>query len=192
MLTRERVDELLQLQGKAFEILMWLADEATNNPHLLGPQAVVHLGRASSAAAWVEIHAPKFRIDQLTPGQLRAFSALFSSFFATSFRVEHVFFDDKLLESRVKVGLGPDTPSHSGLSIVRSSRFATWQGVRSRRFQSRTLADLFNAKAFDKYPFCGPTRGNWTAARFRKGRDRLSIRSGAPFPMRIETRSTPR
>jgi hypothetical protein len=115
MLTRADVAQLLMLQGKAYELLMWLGAEGASDPDLLSPEVMVLLREPLPAGAW--LHQERRRIPAaLLPDEIEGpFANLFSSFFATSFEVKHLDFDGRLVDSRLTLGMGHGPASHVGL-----------------------------------------------------------------------------
>jgi hypothetical protein len=115
MLQREEIEQLLRLQSQAYELLMWLADEATRDPNVLSPTAVGALQNPETAARWLTQHQERFPVP-LRPAEFGgAFANLFASFFSTSFHVKHLKFEGRLLESRVTVGAPSERGAISGL-----------------------------------------------------------------------------
>lgn len=115
MLGRDEIARLLTLQAMAYELLKWLDQEAVRNPGLLS-NAAGPLTEPDSAADWLEARRDHLPAG-LVPGDPRgAFANLFCSFFSTSFRVERVEFDGRVVWSRVK----RTVPGRSGLGSAQA------------------------------------------------------------------------
>ena len=85
---KTEIERILRLQNGAYELLLWLDHRAQTEPELLSNQNQEKWRYAPSCEAWVR--AIYGMIPQnLRPGEadIPAFARLFSSFFATSFRV---------------------------------------------------------------------------------------------------------
>jgi hypothetical protein len=115
MLGREEIGQLLALQARAYELLMWLADEATQDPTVLGPHAVAALREPDTAALWLQEHSEHLPERLLPTDPANTFASLFSSFFSTSFRVKHLVFEGRLIETRVTVGADYNPSEGAGL-----------------------------------------------------------------------------
>jgi DNA-binding transcriptional regulator YdaS (Cro superfamily) len=115
MLTREDVAQLLTLQAKAYELLMWLGAEGVKDPDLLSPAVVALLGEPLPAAAWLDQHRKRIPPALLPPRIEGPFANLLSSFFSTSFNVTHLDFGDRLVDSRLRLGMDRGLASHVGL-----------------------------------------------------------------------------
>ncbi len=102
MLNREQVAQLLLLQRTAYELLMWLGEEGSGDPELLSPDVVALLREPETAAGWLEMNRERIPAGLLPAGPAVPFANLFCSFFSTSFRVRHLEFEDRLLDSRLR------------------------------------------------------------------------------------------
>lgn len=115
MLSRDDITLLLDVQQDTYALLMWLADEANRDPYILAPEAVAALRDPATAAKWLEQNRKRLPAT-LVPAQVSgAFANLLSSFFSTSFRVRHLEFNGRLVESRVTQGAEPDAESRAGV-----------------------------------------------------------------------------
>ncbi len=116
VLTHDGVAELLRLQAKAYELLLWLSHASADDPRLLSADAAAGLARAGSAAAWFERHRPLLPPDLAALDPHGPFANLLASFFATSFRVEQVEFDNRLVWARIVLGTSAGTPDRTGVA----------------------------------------------------------------------------
>jgi hypothetical protein len=114
VLSYEDVVELLRLQAKAYELLLWLSHESADNPDLLSVEAAASLARAGSAAAWFERHRSELPQDLAALDPHGPFANLLASFFVTSFRIEQVEFGDRLVWARIVRGASGGTPDRAG------------------------------------------------------------------------------
>lgn len=88
-ITREEIARVLDLQGRAYETLIWLSHIAHARPAMLTEQTADALREPTECHAWLA------RFHEQLPARLRpsaseseVFARLFSSFFQTSFRIE--------------------------------------------------------------------------------------------------------
>jgi hypothetical protein len=115
MLNRQQVAQLLLLQSRAYELLMWLGEERSGNPELLSPDVVALLREPETAAGWLEMNRERVPARLLPAEPAGPFANLFCSFFSTSFRVRHLELEDRLLDSRLTLGVGVKSPGHVGI-----------------------------------------------------------------------------
>jgi hypothetical protein len=115
MISYEDVTALLTLQAKAYELLLWLDRESVDNPQLLSVDTAADLAHPGTAAAWVERHRSMLPVDLTVPDPHGPFDNLLSSFFATSFRVEHLEFGNRLVSARIVRGVREGAPDRTGL-----------------------------------------------------------------------------
>lgn len=115
VISYDDVVALLALQAKAYELLMWLDRECVDNPRLLSVDAAADLAHPGTAAAWVDRHRGELPVDLAVPDPDGRFANLLSSFFATSFRVEHLEFGDRLVSARIVRGVTGGGPDRTGL-----------------------------------------------------------------------------
>ncbi|GIG87544.1 hypothetical protein [Plantactinospora endophytica] len=101
MLGYPDIAELLTLQARAYELLMWLDRASVDNPGLLSVDAATRLARPGTAAAWVAEHRAELPAELAALDPHGPFANLLSSFFSTSFRVEHLEFDNRLVSARI-------------------------------------------------------------------------------------------
>lgn len=81
----------MEWQKRAYGLLMWLNQEARSNPAMLSAEAVEQMASAESCVSWINHHLNSLpREFWPEPSELMPFARLFSSFFATSFRVGQV------------------------------------------------------------------------------------------------------
>lgn len=115
MLTREHIAELLALQSTAYALLMWLGEASARHPAWLSPAMVALLHVPETAVPWLEQQRETIPA-RLLPADLKgAFTNLFCSFFATSFRVRHLAFEGRLLDARLMRGVSAHPPSRLGV-----------------------------------------------------------------------------
>jgi hypothetical protein len=115
VISYEDVPALLALQAKAYELLMWLDRECVDNPQLLSADVAADLAHPGTAAAWVDRHRGELPADLAVPDPHGPFANLLSSFFATSFRVEHLEFGNRLVSARIVLGVRDGAPDRAGL-----------------------------------------------------------------------------
>jgi hypothetical protein len=116
MLTRDDVALLLARQAQAYELLLWLGRTSAEDPSLLDADAVRELANARTVSGWISRH--RHRIPpELLPGNVDGpFAALFASFLATSFRIDHVHFGDRLVATYLVRGATPERAPRAGLT----------------------------------------------------------------------------
>lgn len=88
-MTREELNRVLDLQNKAYGLLLWIDDQARHQPDLLSEKNVEAWRSVASCEDWIRRMIGIFPRD-LRPDEvdIPAFAHLMSSFFNTSFRVE--------------------------------------------------------------------------------------------------------
>lgn len=85
---REELEKVMGWQKRAYGLLMWLGQEARANPAMLSAEAVEQMSAAESCVGWINHNLNSLpREFWPEPSDLVPFARLFSSFFATSFRV---------------------------------------------------------------------------------------------------------
>lgn len=78
----------VELQRKAYGLLLWLKQRARTNPALFRPDEVMALASGETCAEWAGRRLASFPQEfRPADGQLRAFGFVLSSFLNTSFRV---------------------------------------------------------------------------------------------------------
>lgn len=78
----------VELQRKAYGLLLWLKQRARTNPALLRPDEVAALASGETCAEWAGCRLASFPHEfRPADGQLLAFGFVLSSFLNTSFRV---------------------------------------------------------------------------------------------------------
>src|SRR5262245_127554 len=103
--TRQEIAELLQLHTQAYKLLLWLGREAVQNPSTLAPEVVELLARPATCDTWLESNRSNLPSDLMPQLQNHLeFVNLFSSFFSTSFRVDHFSIGGELLDSSLSTG----------------------------------------------------------------------------------------
>ena len=90
-MTKQELIRVLELQEKAYNLLLWLDEQARHQADLLSDENVASWKYAESCESWVR-HMIGTVPRDLRPddGDDSAFARLFSAFFNTSFRVEKV------------------------------------------------------------------------------------------------------
>ncbi|MCC2667736.1 MAG: hypothetical protein K0Q72_207 [Armatimonadetes bacterium] len=116
MLDFAAIKQLLQQQAKAYQLLLWLGDQATETPQLLGREAVRQLREPDSALAWLRNRQTELPADLLPQPVEPEFAALLASFLSTSFQIQHLEFEGRLVEARLTRGAAPDAQGHVGLT----------------------------------------------------------------------------
>ncbi|WP_203931983.1 hypothetical protein [Virgisporangium ochraceum] len=120
MLTRSDVASLLERQSRAYGLLLWLGRACAEDPALLDPDAVAQLGHARSVPAWIARHRHRIPTDLLPPTVDGAFAALLASFLETSFRIDHVHFDGRLVATHLVRGVRPGRLPREGVATART------------------------------------------------------------------------
>jgi hypothetical protein len=133
VLTHDEIAQLLTLQSQAYDLLMWLADDAIRDPYLLSPEAISAVKEPEPAAQWLNRHRDHLPQKMLPERMEGAFANLFSSFFATSFHVDHLEFEGRLLDSRVKVGV--HEKSWTGFGLEQTQALALRHLASSEKIQ---------------------------------------------------------
>lgn len=134
MIDRDDIKDLLHLQAQGYRLLMWLDEQSVKDPELLSAAAVAQLSEAASAAAWMARERGAIPPALLpTSAQAGRFWNLFASFFSTSFRVQRLELDDRLLDARLKLGAHDTSPPQAGVESAKTlavKHLATSQGLR--------------------------------------------------------------
>ncbi|MFC6020848.1 hypothetical protein ACFP2T_32345 [Plantactinospora solaniradicis] len=131
MLSYEDVAELLTLQAKAYGLLMWLSQASVDDPEMLSVDAAARLARPGTAATWIAEHRSELPADLATLDPHGPFANLLSSFFSTSFRVEHLEFNNRLVSARIVLYASPGPADRTG--IVRTQALAVKHLAASQR-----------------------------------------------------------
>jgi len=142
MLTLEEVETLLRLQTQAYDLLMWLADEANCDPEALSPETAAALREPESAGAWLKRRREGLPAELLPRELAGPFANLLSSFFSTSFHVRHLEFEGRLMESRVTLGASPGVGSGVGLEgcqVLALRHLAAAERLPIQEKEARTL-----------------------------------------------------
>jgi hypothetical protein len=85
---RKELERVLDLQQKAYELLLWISGQAKSNPSLLSQENIDKFRYADSCEEYVH-HMKGIFPERLRPDEIdnSAFAHLLSSFFNTSFHV---------------------------------------------------------------------------------------------------------
>ncbi len=87
-MNREELEKVMGWQKRAYGLLMWLNHEARANPARLSAEEVERMSVAESCVGWINHNLNSLpREFWPEPSEVVPFARLFSSFFATSFRV---------------------------------------------------------------------------------------------------------
>jgi hypothetical protein len=115
MIDKENISKLLGLHQKAYRLLLFLAEQAKSNPSAFTDVVVEALSRKTSCARWLSANAAWIPKELKPKGEdASGFSALFSSFFGTSFRIDTLEWDGKAVDSTLRTG------SRSGSISIRN------------------------------------------------------------------------
>ncbi len=83
-----QLETAVELQRKAYGLLLWLKQRARTNPALFRPDEVAALASGETCAEWTGRRLASFPHEfRPADGQLRAFGFVLSSFLNTSFRI---------------------------------------------------------------------------------------------------------
>ena len=115
MMTRDDAAELLLRHQQAYELLLWLGRTSAEDPTLLDADAARQLAHARAVPAWIARQRHRIPSELMPPSIDRRFAALFASFLTTSFRIDHVYFADRLVATYLVRGATPAPASHAGL-----------------------------------------------------------------------------
>ncbi len=149
-MTREELNRVLDLQNKAYSLLLWIDEQARHQPDLLSEKNIEAWRLVDPCEDWVR------RMIGIFPRDLRpeendfsAFAHLMSSFFNTSFRVEeknasdwHSRYDPYTVERRRRL--------LPGVSITRKTKAQKEKTLESaRNLQLIALEELAIENDFD-------------------------------------------
>jgi hypothetical protein len=86
---KHQIERVLDLQQRAYNLLLWISDQARHQPDLLSEANLQKLRYAQGCDEWVR-HMMGMFPENFRPGEadIGAFAHLLSSFFNTSFHVE--------------------------------------------------------------------------------------------------------
>lgn len=87
----EEIETAVEVQRKAYQLLLWLKQRARTNPDLFRSEQIEPFATGATCEDWVRRRCDGFP-TQLRPTaeQVRAFAYVLSSFFKTSFRIAEV------------------------------------------------------------------------------------------------------
>lgn len=84
------LERVVRLHKKAYDILLWLKQEARRTPDLLSEDAIRPLELGETGVIWLKRHLNDLPLDiRPRPDEIRPAGFLLSSFFQTSFRVDN-------------------------------------------------------------------------------------------------------
>src|ERR1035438_2722206 len=87
----EDLEKAVEVQQKAYGLLLWLKQRARTHPELFSAEKVEPFASGDSCVAWVRRQSGGFPHQfRPTAGQVREFGFVLSSFFTTSFRILEV------------------------------------------------------------------------------------------------------
>jgi hypothetical protein len=88
---KHEIERVLDLQQRAYNLLLWISEQARHQPDLLNESNIEKLRYAQDCDEWVR-HMMGIFPEKLRPSEadISAFAHLLSSFFNTSFHVETV------------------------------------------------------------------------------------------------------
>ncbi|GJM25379.1 MAG: hypothetical protein DHS20C16_17940 [Phycisphaerae bacterium] len=97
------VAELIEIHQRAYRLLMWINDEAAQNPAWLRPEAVGQMSSRSACEKWLWQNS-SYLPSRFLPDRAhtKAFAAMFASFFDTSFRLDSLEFAGDLVDARLR------------------------------------------------------------------------------------------
>lgn len=144
MIDRTDISRLLALHSRAYDWLIFLVNEAKKDPDLLSPEVLEKIGKKKSCEQWV---ADKWTSipEKMRPqkSDISGFARLFSSFFDTSFRVDSLTFDGKLMDVSVKIG-AKKQPLPYGVKSVKAlalKHLCSAENIKLSDAESRTIAN---------------------------------------------------
>lgn len=97
------VAELIEIHRRAYRLLMWINDEAAQEPAWLSPDSVGRMGNRSGCEQWLRENASNLP-SRFVPedGHVSAFAGILASFLETSFGVERMEVGGELVEARLR------------------------------------------------------------------------------------------
>jgi hypothetical protein len=106
---RTLIAEILSIQDHAYRLLLWLGDQARDDPELLSLEAEGALCDSRTCLAWLEERKDTVPAAHRCPGRERELAALLSSFLRTSFHVKRFEWEGRIVQAELRTG-----PSHEG------------------------------------------------------------------------------
>jgi hypothetical protein len=144
VITRDEVAELLKLHHKAYELLLWVGRQAVRHPQTLSPAVVEVLTRPATCVNWLASNRSALPASLLPDGDIPdEFVNLFSSFFSTSFHVDHVSLGKELLDSSLSTGSAAGKTKPSGYLAAQAlalRHLGGSEGTRISDAEARLLA----------------------------------------------------
>ncbi len=87
----EEIETAVEVQRKAYQLLLWLKQRARTNPALFRSEQIEPFANGATCEDWVRRCYDSFPVNlRPTAEQVRAFAYVFSSFFKTSFRISRM------------------------------------------------------------------------------------------------------
>lgn len=133
-MTKDELNRVLDLQNKAYGLLLWIDEQARHQPELLSDENVAAWKFVESCELWVRRMIGIFPRD-LRPDEndISAFSHLMSSFFNTSFHVQTVNESDWMKTRGHSYGVWRRRKLISGISSTRKTKAQKEKTLESAR-----------------------------------------------------------
>ena len=142
-MTREELRQILNLQNRAFQLLMWIGRQARQRPELLSSESVEALKHADTCEDWLTQHDAGLPYHlRVAQGERRAFAYLLSSFFNTSFHVEQASIWNGWIREGSRPMLRPGLASSGGKGKAHRRRHSQKQLEVAGELQRLALASL--------------------------------------------------
>ncbi|UJR86461.1 hypothetical protein [Sandaracinus amylolyticus] len=115
---RARMERVLELHARAYELWIWIASEALHDPTLLSREAEAAIAHPARCADWLRELEPRLPRQLVVASEHRAaFAALVSSFLHTSFHVERLEWNGRVVDAQLRRG-----PGHAGPRAAKRAR----------------------------------------------------------------------
>src|SRR5262245_46647788 len=101
---RPHVADILAIHAHAYQLLLWLGDQARQDPELLSVEAEDALLDSRSCLGWLKQRWDSLPAAHRCPGRERELAALLSSFFRTSFHVERFEWNGRIAQAELRSG----------------------------------------------------------------------------------------
>jgi hypothetical protein len=109
---RALIEETLSLHTLAYRLLMWIADHARAEPELLSVESERALLHPVACVRWLEARRDVLPCELMPKAsQAGAFASLLSSFFYTSFHIERLEWNGRLVDATLVRGPGHEPSS---------------------------------------------------------------------------------
>lgn len=121
MINEQDISKLLEIHSKAYSFLIHLANKSRKNPETLSARVVDELKKKKTCVNWLEDHINSIPVNFRPENEdISNFAGILSSFFVTSFKVDNLNFEGKLLDSDVKTITRKEGTSRLGQKAVRN------------------------------------------------------------------------